>query len=327
MRFLFVAIFALTHFFRVNAVGFAGDKLAVPAKNDQQATRTKLLSLFKGDYAKTSSVARIAFADKLTSLAAEETDSPTVRYVMLTEAIAIALKGGNVERAVRAAREIDHDFNDPELKNLLADAFAENIGMKDPLADFGPIAVVELATPTDATGQVGLGKRWYEAAKLAPNASRLFAVRRARYWLCEGLEFQDLKGLARLEALKICGDLNNEIENVDSKTGRFTLFEGKWLVKYENKYVHEYVISTDGSLTFPRGISPDGTPFVKKDEQKAKLIRRGGAVLVPFTGGTIIERFSIEGGKLVVERFDPGTLYPKRPNNKGEGSQVNRLSK
>ena len=36
-------------------------------------------------------------------------------------------------------------------------------------------------------------------------------------------------------------------------------------------------------------------------------------------GGKLVERLSMEGDKLVVERFDPVSLYPKSPNNKGEG--------
>jgi hypothetical protein len=297
----------------------AADKLPVPADTDQEPARTRIRTLFKADYAKTSPTALLVLADKLTAGATEEKDRPATRYVMLTEAIALAVKGGDIERAVRAARDIDHDFNAPELRDLLASAFAEHIGTKDRLAIYRAIAVAELTKPADAKGQVELGQKWQEVSKPVRTDSRLTTVRRARQWLCEALASQDLKGLARKEAENMCNDVNAEIEKADAKAGRFTLYEGKWVVKYENKYTHEYVVSADGSLAFDRCISPDGTPFVKKDEQKAKLVRRGGAVLIPFAGGKLVERLSMEGDKLLVERFDPVSLYPKSPNNKGEG--------
>lgn len=303
------------------SVARAADKFPLPADADQEPARTRIRTLFKIDYAKISPAALLALADKLTAGAAEEKDRPAARYVMLTEAIGLAVKGGDIERAVRAAREIDHDFKAPELKDLLASAFAEHIGAKDRLADYQVIAVAELAKPADAKGQIDLGQKWQEVAKQIRTDSRLTAVRRSRQLLCEVLPSQDLKGLARTEAEKMCQDLNAEIEKADTKAGRFTLYEGKWVVKYENKYTHEYVVAADGSLAFDKCISPDGTPSVKKDEQKAKLVRRGGAVLVPFAGGKLVERLSMEGDKLVVERFDPASLYPKSPNNKGEGVQ------
>ncbi len=86
-------------------------------------------------------------------------------------------------------------------------------------------------------------------------------------------------------------------------------------------------MSADASLAFDRCISPDGTPFVKKDEQKAKLVRRGGKVLVSFANGKLVERFSIEGEKLVVERFEPASQYPKYATNKGEGGREEKVGK
>jgi hypothetical protein len=100
---------------------------------------------------------------------------------------------------------------------------------------------------------------------------------------------------------------------------KFTLYEGKWIVRYEKKYTHEYVILADGSLTFDRCVSPDGTVFVQKDQQRARLVRQGTVVLVPFAGATILERFTLEGERLMVDRFHPSSLYPRNPNNRGEG--------
>jgi hypothetical protein len=300
-------------------VARAEGKLPVPADADQEPVRTHVRTLFKAGYANTTPAALLALSDKLTAGAAEEKDRPAARYVMLTEAIGLAVKGGDIERAVRAAQKIDHDFDAPGLKDLLASAFAEHIGAKERLATYRDIAAAEMTRPADAKEQVDLGQKWREVAKQVISDSRLTAIRRARQWLCEALRSQNLEGLAHTEAEKLCRDVTDEIERADARAGRFALYEGKWVVKYENNYTHEYVISADGSLAFDRCISPDGTPFVKKDEQKAKLVRRGGAVLVPFAGGKLLERLSMEGDKLVVERFDPSSLYPERPNNKGEG--------
>jgi hypothetical protein len=148
---------------------------------------------------------------------------------------------------------------------------------------------------------------------------RLPALRRARSWLCEAMSSADLVGLMRIDAEKASHEVVGEIEKLDARAGRYTLFEGKWSVRYENMYTHEYLIKVDGSLAFDRCISPDGTPFTKSDEQSAKLVRRGGVILVRFANGRVMEQFSLKGDKLIVERFDPASLYPGRPNNKGVG--------
>lgn len=307
----------------VVGIACAADKLPLPSDADQQPARTRIRTLFKTEYTKTSPAAILALADKLILGGAEEKDRPVVRYVMLTEAINLSVKGGGIDRAVRAARDIDHDFEAPMLKDFLASAFAEQIGSKDLIADYRAIAVAELAKPSDDAAQVELAQKWQQVAKAIRTDSRYTAYRRSRQLFCEAKASQELKGLARTEAEKLCQDANKEIEKADANEGRYTLYEGKWVVKYENKYTHEYVISADGSLAFDRCISPDGTLFVKKEEQKAKLIRRSGVVLVPFAEGKILERFSMEGDKLAVERFAPASLYPKSPNNKGEGVREN----
>lgn len=317
-RFLFsLALFVLT----VANVVCGADKLPVPTKSDQEPARTRIRNLFKADYAKSTPAILVQLSDKLVVGAAEEKKRTETRYVMLVEAMNLAVKGGDIERGLRAAWEINNDFEAPKLKALLASTFIDYFGVKAHLAEYLAIASAELTKPTDVKGQIDLGKRWQEAAKQIRTDSRLIAVRRARQWFCESLLSEDLKGLARTEAEKMCQDVTTEVDKADANAGRFTLYEGKWIVKYANKYIHEYVIIADGTLTFDRCISPDGKLFVKKDEQRAKLLRRSGLVLVPFAGGKLVERFSVDGDKLVVERFDPASLFPKSPNNKGEGTR------
>ncbi len=101
----------------------------------------------------------------------------------------------------------------------------------------------------------------------------------------------------------------------------FAEFAGKWKVTYDNKYTHEYVITADGSLTFVFCYPPNGIPETKEDEQKAQLTRKDGEVLVKFANGKLVERFSLVGDTLIVERFEPISLYPKTPKNKGLGKR------
>ncbi|MDB5307539.1 MAG: hypothetical protein JWO38_1741 [Gemmataceae bacterium] len=299
--------------------GSGAEKQPVPPKAEQDPIRTRLKTRFKTEYTKVDRSATVALAVKLVERAAEEKENHATRYVMLTEATILAARGGEIDIAVRAARRIDQDFSDPDLKDLLATAFAENYGGKDRLDDFRALAIRELSRPTIPADQALLAREWLDAAKLIRTDSRLPALRRARFLLCEAMSSPELKGLVRTEGEKVCQEATAEIEKADAKAGRFTLYEGKWVIKYENKYTHVYVIKADGSLAFDRSISPDGTPSVKKDEQMAKLVRRGVVVLISFADGKLVERFSLDGEKLVVERFDPASLYPKSPNNRGEG--------
>jgi hypothetical protein len=251
--------------------------------------------------------------------AAEESENSTARYVMLTDAIGLAAKGGEIDLAVQSARQIDKDFDAPQLREVLATAFVDSYGGKEFAKDFRDLANGELSALGAPLDQLALGEQWLEVAKSIPSHVRLPALRRARQCLVDSMASPDLKGLARTEAEKAFHNATIEMDRIDARAGRFTLYAGKWAVHYDNKYVHEYVISADGTLAFDRCISPDGTAFVKKDEQRAKLIRRGAAVLAPFAGGKLVERFSLKGDKLIVERFDPASLYPKSAMNKGEG--------
>ena len=297
----------------------AADKQPVPAKADQEPIRTRVKSLFKVEYTKTDPSTALKLAAKLLERAGEEKENHPTRYVMLTEAITLAAKGGDIELAVRAARQIDQDFGAPDLKDLLATSFTENYGGKDRLDDFRMLATSELSRPDAPADRALLGHKWLEVAKLIRTDSRIPVLRRARFWHLEAMASLELKGLMRTEAEKACQEATAELEKVDAKAGRFTLYEGKWVIKYENKWTHEYVIQVDGTLVFDRAISPDGTPQLKKEEQKAKLLRRAGTVVVSFADGAILERFSLEAEKLLVDRFHPASLYPKNPNNKGEG--------
>ena len=167
-------------------------------------------------------------------------------------------------------------------------------------------------------------KEWLDIGQRMSGNYRVVVFRRVRKLAVDALAVGNINGLRKTELEQLCKNATNEIDKHDSKFRHFSLYEGKWVIKYENGYIHEYVISIDGELEFDRTISPDGTPFVKKDEQHAKLTRKGDDVVILFVKSKILERLRIEGEKLVVDRFDPANRYPNSPNNKGEGVKENR---
>ena len=109
--------------------------------------------------------------------------------------------------------------------------------------------------------------------------------------------------------------------------GPFAEYQGLWVIEYSNKYTHEYAISADGSLAFEFGYFPDRTLFLggdKNNQQSSQLVRRDGAVVARLRnplGVEVLERFSIVGDELRVDRFDPASRYPSKPNNRGEGQR------
>jgi len=303
------------------ASGHGEEKQPVPSKSDQEVARGRIRSQLKADYAKTTPAAFLGLADKLIGMAVEEKDNSPTRFVLLTEAMQFSTRGGDVERAAWVSREIDRKYDTAEVKERLANALAENIGGRDRLADYRALAEKELAKPAAASDRLALARHWGDVAQEVRTDARLAAVRRARYWLCEVLSSEDITEATRAEARTRSTDVNAEIDKADARLGRFSLYDGRWVVKYADNSMREYVIGAEGSLEFDRGVSADGVTFVKKDEQHAKLARRGGAVLATFASGKVVERLAMEGEKLLVERFDPSSLYPKQPGNKGEAAR------
>jgi hypothetical protein len=67
-----------------SGVAFAGDKHPLPADADQEPARTRIRTLFKIDYAKTSPAALLALADKLTAGKAGTSSGPSAQRMRLT---------------------------------------------------------------------------------------------------------------------------------------------------------------------------------------------------------------------------------------------------
>lgn len=90
---------------------------------------------------------------------------------------------------------------------------------------------------------------------------------------------------------------------------------GTWKITYSTGELRTYAVSSDGSVSFLH-FDPTGR---LSGTTKKKLLLKGGDVLVEFQEGAI-ERLKVSGGKLLVEHFNPKTLYPKgQPAAKGTG--------
>ena len=298
----------------------SAEKLPIPPESAQEPARARIRLRFKAEYARPTQIGLLALADKFIAGAGDE--EPATRFVMLSEAILLATKAGDVGQAVRAARMLNRDFEgERTIRDFFGGTLTDLLGPRDLAEQYQSVASGELIKSA-ARESMYLGMHWQAIGKRMKANLRIVGIRRARQLFVEALELKDLKGLDRAEAEKLCQVATAQVEGYDANEGRFTLYAGKWSVKYENRYVHEYLIGADGSLAFDKITSPDGTVFQKKeDERRARLVRRGRDVLVPFADGKILERLSLDAEKLVVERYDPPSLFPQS-NNKGIGVRV-----
>lgn len=137
--------------------------------------------------------------------------------------------------------------------------------------------------------------------------------------------------LSRLDALKrqlgARGDargavaIQEEVDRImssipdESLANAAAKLAGTWKITYSNGDQRTYAISSDGSASFLH-FDPPGR---LSGTTKKKIFLKGGDVLVEFQEGAI-ERLKVSGGKLLVEHFNPKTLYPKgQPVAKGTG--------
>jgi len=304
---------------RLVTVSKAG-KHPIPTDDVQEKVRERLRATFKTDDPKLTPSAAVALAAKMRTVIRDEKPGSPNHYVLLLEIMQLSMKAGNLDGVVESAQRISAVYEAPDLVEMLTVSVAQTLGAKEKTDEFKKVVTSELERPTTPDALIALGKDWLVVRKHCQVDARHLVARHARQLLLEGLASPQVKGLERAEAEQSLQEAEAEIELADAKAGRFTLYAGKWVVKYDNKYTHEYVITLDGALAFDRAISPDGKPFVKKEEQKAKLVRQKGAVVVSFAGGKAVERFEMRGDALVIERVD--YVLPKHPIFKGEGTRV-----
>jgi hypothetical protein len=90
-------------------------------------------------------------------------------------------------------------------------------------------------------------------------------------------------------------------------------FEGTWTVNYDNRTSRRLRIDAFGKVE-----------WLTKDKVSAttQLTKKGGDCLLDFNDGKI-ERLTMQGSKLMVEHFNPKTLYPRPgPNHTGTGEKA-----
>jgi hypothetical protein len=93
--------------------------------------------------------------------------------------------------------------------------------------------------------------------------------------------------------------------------------EGIWEIRYTNKSVRIYIIDRDGRI---KAAAKDG-------KNRAMTIRAEGDNLLA-RDGSIVERFKIDGGRLIIEHYNPssGAVYGKEdpPDCVGFGKRTDR---
>jgi len=113
------------------------------------------------------------------------------------------------------------DFEATRLDDWLADVFAEAIGAKEQIDEYRVIAKLELGDPKEGKERFALAQRWMDLAKEVKPDFRWFPYQRARFWLRESLNAQQLKGLERTEAEKKFSVLNIDVsEGAAAEQGR-----------------------------------------------------------------------------------------------------------
>ena len=295
------------------------EKHPVPPDDELKTVRARFRTDFKAEYEKLTPSSAASLAAKLLAVAEDEKPGSANRYALLTEVMQLSERSGSLGGVIDSALMIGRDYNAPDLRDMLTATLTQMLASKYKAEEFDKVAAAELERPTTPDARITLGKDWLAVNKNCRVDLRHLVARRARLLLLDGLASPEVKGLDRIEAGKSVQEAVGEIEAADAKAGKFTLYSGKWVIKYDSKFTTEYVITDDGSLSRGRSVNPEGKEFVDKDQLKAKLVRRDGEVVVSFAQGRILERFEIRADTLVVDRFDPAKLYPKTPSAKAEG--------
>jgi len=293
---------------------------SVPSEAEQKKVLEKLKSTFAKDYEKKTPKDMAALADKFVRAAKDEAKESPAKYVLFGEAIQLAIKIRDISTAITVAESIADTYGKDVGKSLLSNSLASAMDAKKYLDKFGDIADLELAKPTEPKDLATLAEKWMDSIPNLKAENRASFAWRARTLLISALRGNQLKGLQKAEYEKLCQQAEDIVEAADAKSGTFSLYQGKWLVQYENKFAHGYAISVTGDLAYEREVGPDGRDYpVANDFTNAKLVRKNGDVIVVFGKSKLIERFKISGEKLLVEHFNPATDYPKKRGMPGEG--------
>jgi hypothetical protein len=173
------------------------------------------------------------------------------------------------------------------------------------------LARKELGGIGNAQQEAELAEAWREQARkergLAHNLMLVHALSMLQRVL------PDLAGVAKLKADKSVAQIEKEVPNEYLPEAPGARFKGRWLVPFANRTLREYTIDNKGNVEYVRESMVDATGKVinpREVKLSTKVIKKGNDYLLDFEDGTL-ERLSMKNGNLVVEHFDPKTLYPK----------------
>jgi hypothetical protein len=116
-----------------------------------------------------------------------------------------------------------------------------------------------------------------------------------------------LTGAFKTQAEKHVAELERELPKDHPPAGPYARFRGRWVIKYTNKVVREYLIDDQGALRQAGEITAGGQ-FIKAN-RAGKLTNRGNDVVVDLGDGTL-ERLSLRKSDLYLDHYSPSGLYP-----------------
>jgi hypothetical protein len=129
-------------------------------------------------------------------------------------------------------------------------------------ADLKAVVAKDRSGPMGAD-RADLGDAWYELAEKAKaTEEKIGMLRRALWW--HRLGYADIGGLKKAKLDLRMKDEMERVEAEDVKTGLFTVWAGKWSVRYDSGATHLYRIYADGRFVdYGRemnGATKDGEP-------------------------------------------------------------------
>src|SRR5262249_16248587 len=285
----------------------AEPQIPIPDTAAQKKAEIVIKDLFKAEYAKTKSPDRRDLAAKLLRTAGAEKNVVT-RFVLLREARDLAAQNSSFELAQESNHALASAYEVEEKKDLaevIRVAFkVTNLAKVDLLV----LAAGEVAKPSEIKPAAELAEAWANYSSQETGRTRALMLGRAAYWYAVAVDDPNATGLSKKEIENKKSRLITTIEAADEKSGRWTLWEGKWEVKYDNGAVRVYTISPAGQLE-------------SSDRQPVRLVRNKDGVHCRVPDGEM-EVFHHPGKGFAVDHFNPAQNYPQRIKHKGIGARV-----
>jgi hypothetical protein len=193
--------------------------------------------------------------------------------------------------------------------------WAKGLPMLAKTKDQDLLAVVkkDLANPTGAE-RADLGDAWFELAEKAKGEEKFGMLRRALFW--HRLGYSDAGGLKKA---KLDARIKEEMERIeleDVKMAMFTVWAGKWSVKFDEGSTHLYRITPDGRLLNHGRITPEGQQVKLGSIEVYTLFRVKGKVAWREDGKMIEWLVFTNPVTVKDERFHPTFDYDK-PDHTG----------